>query len=111
MKALIKIFLLAWVPFLMFWVAVHPEDGSPPFLTFTQVTVVSVLAALAVSAFFKLTLGRADPTAPTRYVPYQGPEVGDPGHLPVVPNRPNAPSAPSTSQPDGCLPVEPRHGD
>lgn len=108
MKSLIKIFMFTWLPLLMFWCAV----GSPPFLTFKQLTVVAVVAALLVGSFFKVLLGRAYPLAPpTTYSPYQGPEIGDPNNMPIASNQPSEPSAPNTSQPPGCIPVEPRHSD
>jgi len=112
MKPLVRNFFLCWIPFSLFWVAVYPENGSPPFLAFKQVTVVCVGASILVTIFFSIL--KIDPLAgrSKSYVPYQGPEIGD--HAPI-PGRPSAPASPSSvptstpSQPPGCLPVEPRH--
>lgn len=110
MNKLPRNFMLCFVPFFMFWFAVYPENGSPPFLTFKQVLVVTFLAALVVTIFFYVvcrTLGIQQGS--DKFVPYQGPSLGD--HRPDI-SRPDPTHTPTSHQPPpGCLPVEPRHGD
>lgn len=49
MKLFISTWLMCWVPFFLFWLAVC-DDPSGPFLTFWEMTAAATLAAIFVTS-------------------------------------------------------------